>query len=222
MYSDKGTDLFFAASLTVAKSWERLNVISRGGILAYQQVREHPCNSVCRVPDSVLGCSLTHWYARISKNIVSEKKSSCKRHMIMLPFVCAGKKKACVNLEKFWKNTQETKSSDYLEWRPEVRSEKSKRWEDQGLEWEGNHPPFTFLYLFIFKSYDCVIDQFSTGSFVCLSLSVSLPYSLASRCVCFTLKGRFLSLSLLSDLSSKPPWVHEQNPRWRWKRWKGT
>lgn len=47
--------------------------------------------------------------------------------MIMLPFVCAGKKKACVNLEKFWKNTQETKSSDYLEWRPEVRSEKSKR-----------------------------------------------------------------------------------------------
>lgn len=163
MYSDKGTDLFFAASLTVAKSWERLNVISRGlvisrgGILAYQQVREHPCNSVCRVPDSVLGCSLTHWYARISKNIVSEKKSSCKRHMIMLPFVCAGKKKACVNLEKFWKNTQETKSSDYLEWRPEVRSEKSKRWEDQGLEWEGNHPPFTFLYLFIFKSYDCVI-----------------------------------------------------------------
>lgn len=164
MYSDKGTDLFFAASLTVAKSWKRLNVISRGlvisrgGILAYQWVREHPRNSVCRVPGSVLGCSLTYWYARISKNIVSGKKEQLqKTHDYATIRVCQKKKKACVNLEKFWKNTQETKSSDYLEWRREVRSEKSKRWEDQGLEWEGNHPPFTFLYLFIFKSYDCGI-----------------------------------------------------------------
>lgn len=39
----------------------------------------------------------------------------------------------------------------------------------------------------------------------CLSLTVSFPNSLASCCVCLTLKGRFLSLYLLSDLSSKPP-----------------
>lgn len=38
--------------------------------------------------------------------------------------------------------------------------------------------------------------------------------------VCLPLKGRFLSLFLLSDLSSKPPWEHEQNPKWKWKRQK--